>query len=389
MTSSDISIDHYKAQMEQGFRFLQFKPALESAYRDMHREKYRSKQIATIAVGMVIMLLLFPVDLQTLPQDIIPLYFLFRLGLAIPFLLFVTACHFMSDLKKYVQMASMGAVQLISLGTVILYVVSAQQDYHFPYEGLILVLMVTFFMAGLQFRTALTSAIMTLGSFELGMHVFIPESLRHSADSFYLLSTILCGATGAYSVEFQKRKSFLQNAIVEDLATKDGLTRLYNRSAIMEKLESVLQYAKREDKYITLYLADIDCFKDYNDNYGHVAGDKCLVKVAETLQSCCQRTLDFAGRYGGEEFLLVWFDTNPLETHALIDRVHENINNLQIPHEHSSAAPYITVSGGFIHLIPNDNTDVESLLHHADMALYNAKRRGRNQVSQVATPEFA
>ncbi|MCG8668451.1 MAG: GGDEF domain-containing protein [Pseudomonadales bacterium] len=389
MTNRDISIEQFKAQIENGFRFLKFAEPLETDYRDLHRERHRAKQLSTIAVGMVILLLLFPVDLQALPQDIIPLYFLFRLGLAIPFLLFVTACHFMADLKRYVQVASLAAVQLISTGTVILYVVSARQNYHFPYEGLILVLMVTFFMTGLRFRTTLVSAIVTLGCFELGALLFIAPELRHPADSFYLLATVLCGATGAYSVEYQKRKSYLQNAIVEDLATKDGLTQLYNRTAIMDKLAHTLQYAKREGKYITLYLADIDCFKNYNDNYGHVAGDKCLIQVADTLQSCCQRTLDFAGRYGGEEFLLVWFDTNPLESHALIDRVHEKINALEIPHEHSTAAPHITVSGGFINLIPNDSTDVESLLHHADMALYNAKRRGRNQVSQVATPDYA
>lgn len=389
MTNSEIPIRHYQEQLARGFRLLKFKPELEGPYRHHFVEKHRSKQLATIAVAMVILILLFPVDLESLPPAVTPLYFLFRLGLAVPFLIFVTACHYMEDLRRYVTTASIAAVMIISFGTIILYVTSSYEGYRFPYEGLILVMMVTFFMAGLGFWTALATAVITLAGFQFASLLLMAPGYYQPTHAFYLLATVLCGATGAYSVEYQKRKSFLQQGIVQDLAVKDGLTSLYNRSAIMEKLEDLLLYAKRERKYLTLYLADIDCFKEYNDNYGHLAGDKCLVQVAETLHSCCCRNLDFAGRYGGEEFLLVWFDTNPLESHGLIERVHEKINNLQIPHEFSSAAGHITVSGGFINLIPDEHTDVESLLHHADMALYNAKRRGRNQVSHVATPDFA
>lgn len=389
MTNNEIPIQHYQEQLARGFRLLRFKPELEAPYRASYAEKHRSKQLATIAVAMVILALLFPVDLDTLPESITPMYFLFRLGLAVPFLGFVTACHFMEDLRRHVTTASIAAVMMISLGTILLYVSSSYADYRFPYEGLILVMMVTFFMAGLRFWVALGTAVITLAIFQFASLFLMAPGYYQPTHAFYLLATVLCGATGAYSVEYQKRKSFLQNGIVQDLAIKDGLTQLYNRTAIMEKLADLLLYAKREHKYLTLYLADIDCFKEYNDHYGHVAGDKCLVKIAETLRSCCRRNLDFAGRYGGEEFLMVWFDTNPLESNALIDRVHQRINELQITHEYSSAAPHITVSGGFISLIPDELADVETLLHHADMALYNAKRRGRNQVSRVATPECA
>ena len=389
MTQSDIPIQQFQAQLASGFRLLKFSPELEARYRQHHIERQRSKQLATIAVAMVILILLFPVDLESLPSSIAPVYFLFRLGLAIPFLVFVTACHFMEDLRRHVTTASIAGVMVISLGTTILYVSSSYENYDFPYEGLILVLMVTFFMSGLRFWTALATAVATLAIFQYASLFMMAPGYYQPTDAFYLLATVLCGATGAYSVEYQKRKSYLQQGIVQDLAIKDGLTRLYNRTAIMEKLEDLLQYAKRERKYLTLYLADIDCFKEYNDHYGHLAGDNCLVRVSETLLSCCQRNLDFAGRYGGEEFLLVWFDTNPLESHALIERVHAKISALDITHEYSEAANHITVSGGFINLIPDEHTDVETLLHHADMALYNAKRRGRNQVSQSAKPEMS
>lgn len=389
MTHSEIPIRDLQAQLAKGFRFLKFSPGLEASYQLQHTEKQRSKQLATIAVAVVILVLLFPVDLESLPASITPIYFLFRLGFAIPFLIFVTACHFMEDLRRHVMIASIIGVMIVSVGTIILYVASSYEGYHFPYEGLILVLMVTFFMSGLRFWVALGTAVTTLAIFQGASLFLMAPGYYEPTDTIYLLSTVLCGATGAYSVEYQKRKSFLQQGIVQELAIKDGLTQLYNRTAIMEKLQNLLQYAKRERKYLTLYLADIDCFKEFNDHYGHVAGDKCLTKVANTLMSCCQRNLDFAGRYGGEEFLLVWFDTNPQESHALIERVHAKINELGIPHEYSAAAEHVTVSGGFINLIPDDHTDVESLLHHADMALYNAKRRGRNQVIQVTMPEYA
>ncbi|MCG8315061.1 MAG: diguanylate cyclase [Pseudomonadales bacterium] len=387
MTNSELTISDYRAQMAMGFRFLVFEEKLEAHYRELHRRKHRSKQLATIAVAIVILLLVVPVDIEYLPQPLIPVYFLLRLGLSIPILLFVTACHYMEDLRKHIHKMSIVAVLSISFTTIALYILSAQVGHRFPYEGLLIIFMVTFFMSGLHFWTSLGCVVTTLAVFELCFSLFIPTGPMFQADAFYLLATALSGAIGAYSVEYQKRKGFLQHGIVTDLATKDGLTGLLNRTVIMEKLEALLNYARREEKYLTLYLADIDCFKEYNDNYGHIAGDKSLKKVAASLNACCQRNLDFAGRYGGEEFLLVWFDTDPQESNALINRVQKTIHDLNIPHAHSAAADHLTVSGGFICLIPHADTSVESLLHQVDMALYNAKRRGRNQVSQVATPE--
>lgn len=206
MTNSEEPIQSYQEQLASGFRMLRFKPNLELAYRRFYGEKHRSKQLSTIAVGMVILLLLFPVDLEHLPQSVIPLYFLFRLGLAIPFLVFVTACHFMDDLKRYVSTASIAALQIISLGTIILYTVSSYESYQFPYEGLILILMVTFFMAGLRFWVALGSATATLLCFEIANLAFVAPGFHQPENSFYLLATVLCGITGAYSVEYQKTK---------------------------------------------------------------------------------------------------------------------------------------------------------------------------------------
>ena len=127
-------------------------------------------------------------------------------------------------------------------------------------------------------------------------------------------------------------------------------------------------------------MLDIDYFKLFNDTYGHVAGDDCLRKVAGILTSTIQRTMDFASRYGGEEFVLVLPATGEKGALTVAEKIRRGVESLAIPHEKSPLAGVVTVSIGVATSVPLKDSDAGLLLTAADQALYQAKTAGRNQV---------
>jgi diguanylate cyclase (GGDEF)-like protein len=127
-------------------------------------------------------------------------------------------------------------------------------------------------------------------------------------------------------------------------------------------------------------LIDIDCFKDYNDRYGHQAGDECLRAVAISLSQCARRPLDFVARYGGEEFAIVLYEASREYVAEVLTRIQRSIAELNIPHEASTVASRLTVSVGAAFVQPSAGRTYQGLIQLADEALYSAKEQGRNCV---------
>ena len=125
-------------------------------------------------------------------------------------------------------------------------------------------------------------------------------------------------------------------------------------------------------------MIDIDLFKQFNDNYGHGAGDECLVRVGRALAGCVQRPGDFVARYGGEEFSAILADTDAEGATRIAERFHAALAALQIPHAFSAAAPHVTISIGIATAIPVTEMTPEMLSEAADRMLYTAKNDGRN-----------
>lgn len=169
------------------------------------------------------------------------------------------------------------------------------------------------------------------------------------------------------------------NFKLESLSTLDGLTGISNRRSFDNYIDMSLKNCARSDKPISLIMADIDFFKDYNDNYGHLQGDDCLIKVAKTMASSVKRPLDFVARYGGEEFAVILPETDEEGAKVIAETIRKNVAELKIIHEHSSAAPYVTLSLGIETIIPKADYSVSELIENADKALYKAKQKGRNQ----------
>lgn len=171
------------------------------------------------------------------------------------------------------------------------------------------------------------------------------------------------------------------NEVLKTLSQRDGLTGIANRRHLDEILQREGKRASRESLPLSLLLMDIDCFKLYNDTYGHQSGDDCLRKVAEIIDSQVKRPGDVVARYGGEEFAVILPQTDREGARHVAERIRNHIETLRIPHVRSKVMPCITVSIGVATMIPSIFTDVSRLIEWADRALYTAKNKGRNQLS--------
>ena len=167
---------------------------------------------------------------------------------------------------------------------------------------------------------------------------------------------------------------------LERLAAVDGLTNIANRRHFDEVFAVEWSRAMRETESLSLLMIDIDCFKQYNDSYGHLAGDECLKLVAASFQQHLQRPTDLVARYGGEEFIILLPATHARGAIKVAERVRKSILALQLPHENSVAHDFLTVSLGAATVAPMLKHQSSELLQAADRALYEAKKGGRNQV---------
>ena len=173
------------------------------------------------------------------------------------------------------------------------------------------------------------------------------------------------------------RTNITNKKYIEQLSITDELTQLYNRRHFNIKIEEEINRAKRDDKYFTLLIIDIDYFKQYNDTYGHQKGDVALEKVASVLKTFTNRVSDFAFRLGGEEFGII----TALDKEKAIDfatAIREKIEALKIEHSASEVSSYITISIGISSRKGFDITNSDAMYKEADDALYDAKNLGRN-----------
>lgn len=159
------------------------------------------------------------------------------------------------------------------------------------------------------------------------------------------------------------------------LAHFDPLTGLYNRHSLADYVN---ERRRDPNRQLFVLVMDIDFFKQYNDTYGHVAGDECLVRVANCIEVSLRKAEDAAFRYGGEEFVVVALCEKDEEAQSIAQRICQNLADAQIPHAGSGVSPWVTLSVGIARAQPE--MALENLLEAADRQLYAAKRAGRNRI---------
>lgn len=169
------------------------------------------------------------------------------------------------------------------------------------------------------------------------------------------------------------------------LSLTDELTRLPNRRRFEQVLAHEWTSASRLKQSIAVLLCDVDHFKDYNDHYGHPAGDDCLRRIAGCIQRALMRRTDVAARYGGEEFIVILPDTDTHGALTSAQRIVNAVRELRLPHKASPVEEVVTVSIGFYAATPTAERLPSEWVSLADSALYRAKAGGRNRVEQAAT----
>lgn len=172
------------------------------------------------------------------------------------------------------------------------------------------------------------------------------------------------------------------NSKLQALANLDGLTGVANRRYFNERLDTEWKRAMRNRLPISVVMMDVDFFKRFNDELGHLFGDDCLKRLASALQEgSCRRAADLFARYGGEEFVALLPDTSLEQATKLAEGMRERVEKLQLRHPASQVSDYVTVSLGVASMAPSQGTPAKEIINAADKALYLAKQQGRNRVS--------
>lgn len=176
-----------------------------------------------------------------------------------------------------------------------------------------------------------------------------------------------------------KEKAEDANQKLEQLVNLDGLTQVANRRCFDGRLQAEWKRLAREQQPLSLILFDVDRFKSYNDYYGHLRGDDCLIKIAQIVQQTVHRPADLVARYGGEEFSVLLPNTDLAGAIEVAQNIQQAIQDRAIPHAQSDIKDIVTVSLGITSVIPNDDINPDTLIASADKALYDAKQQGRDR----------
>ncbi len=176
---------------------------------------------------------------------------------------------------------------------------------------------------------------------------------------------------------------------LEQLSMQDSLSKIYNRRGIDKFFQMHWNNCLRYSLKYSVMMIDIDEFKNYNDNYGHVKGDEVIKSVADSISMSLFRPEDLVGRYGGEEFLVIMPNVDLAGAEIVANRIQDELELKNIKHEFSSGRGRITVSIGIATIIPVNNLNLKVLIDQADKNMYLAKKKGRNQIvtsDEISSP---
>lgn len=221
-----------------------------------------------------------------------------------------------------------------------------------------------------------------INKFESEVNLRKIDSLRKSRDKILSLLIVIVFGTiiitiFLYYIHNKNKEIQRLNKLFKDLSVTDSLTKVYNRRALDEFLCENWSLYKKTNMPISFIMIDLDFFKSYNDNYGHIKGDKVLEQLSFILKQSCRKT-DFLARYGGEEFIIIMINTDKKDAINLANRIKDNIYNANIIHEYSEVSDRVTVSMGITTAYIGTNKNYSEYIQIADDALYEAKSKGKN-----------
>lgn len=365
-------------QRQEGYRWLLFSDFVEEEFRQFYAESnaQRARLLTVLATATVVLSVVVMVVESMMSLPVIA----FNVGILLPTLtITLWASAHPRRHRLYQHLLAFSAL-LIGMWITSIVTRASMSGMSYYFAAVVAWVFIVWEFVGLPFRHAAFTALTVSGMFIFGSFAW---NFQINETVFSTTLLVLANGIGAfccYQLEYTARRSFLDSKVLAQLAERDGLTGLYNRRSYDEYIERIWRQSRREQAQLTFMLIDIDHFKTFNDQYGHQAGDDALKAVAEVIGHSAQRPLDFAARFGGEEFALVLYGPAQEYGRELPGQIREAVRNLKIVHKQSPTDQYLTVSIGVAMVMSDAKRSMAGAIQMADEALYRAKEEGRNRV---------
>ena len=381
--------------LAERFRWLVFPRELEARYaQDTSRTRIQQLRQAGYVIAGLINLFLVS-DHAMVPDRFEDALWLRTLGFTGLTLLGLQVLgHIHQVLSRELFVAS--SAVLASLIHIYLCLTSQSDNAQAYMVGLAMIIFYTNVFSRMRFWVVLALNGVQMGLFALACVQFPnPHWQLLLPIGLVLGSTATFTAYYLYSLEYEDRHNYLlalrqrelnseltiANDELERVSRTDALTQVANRRHFDEFFAQVWSRAVHDNERVSILMLDVDHFKQYNDRYGHQAGDACLESVAQALRQSVRRPGDLVARYGGEEFIVLLYRTPADQVQAAAERVRASVEALAVPHEGSPLYGRVTVSLGVASVQAGDrHASPQRLIQQADQALYQAKNRGRNRV---------
>lgn len=212
---------------------------------------------------------------------------------------------------------------------------------------------------------------------QTGLYYELTEIMER--DNRYMIANMLSIRSSLEHANEKRKEAEAANVQLQKKSETDPLTNLANRFRLNDYSAEAFEHALEKKQKLAVEILDIDYFKEYNDNYGHQAGDKCILAIAAELRKM-QNERIFCARYGGDEFIIIYEGMKEEEVFDRSEKLRRNIMALNIEHAHSKAAKVVTVSQGICFDVPGEESKNWDFLHAADAMLYQVKRESRNNI---------
>jgi diguanylate cyclase (GGDEF)-like protein len=374
-------------EIKRAIERLRFSPETEADFRTYYLERSLPRARWATAIYLALVAVVTAINMQgsmaPLAESLLQPIYLLRLGVACPALILILAAAVLPSLQRHYQWIAGAAVIVTGLSVMAISGLAAAGGLPQFQMGDVLVIVYATLFLGLLSRAVIVVAVALMVSFVvIGIYLGVAAQDVIFA-SAVIFATTLMSVLSQLRVERLVRADFIETRLLNDIAERDGLSGLYNRRMFDMLTSRLWLQAQRNQEALQILLVDIDHFKAYNDLYGHQAGDNCIRQVSAILARAARRPFDFCARYGGEEFALVLYAPSGVDPTAVAEQIRHETMALAIPHAHSDASPFLTVSIGSAIATAGTKRSLAGVIQTADEALYRAKQLGRNRVLHV------
>ena len=331
-----------------------------------------------LVVGIVFIMGFMVADLDLLPASLHHVYYVNRLGMQLPIALIFIALTFTPFYPRIhhhvLWIAALGFTYTNYWLTVQCWLIA---DFAFHYEGVLLYTLFATFIMRLSFKySAIYIALSALG-FCLMVTIYPIYAELTTIKVGLVLLWLAMILMGVRLIEQTFRKLTIANQQLTTLSQIDQLTGIYNRGTFETKFHDMLSFAKKTSSRISVFMIDLDHFKDFNDGYGHLQGDKIIKMQAQILNEVFSTEFDLIARYGGEEFVVACVENTQQQCEILAQQVITKWQDLRLAHGTGNGDKFISCSIGLYSTIANHKHHETQMLENADKSLYQAKNMGR------------